>query len=96
EEVILDVGDEDGDLVDGVIAEESELTVDAIQDDDGHAAFNNSVARSVRDCAIQDMENMGVYLDEEEVQMASHIFPKVSGLARRVHDSPTLKEAFDN
>ncbi|EKM73491.1 hypothetical protein AGABI1DRAFT_18278, partial [Agaricus bisporus var. burnettii JB137-S8] len=77
EEVILDVGDEDGDLVDGVIAEESELTVDAIQDDDGHAAFNNSVARSVCDCAIQDMENMSVYLDEEEVQMASHIFPKV-------------------
>jgi hypothetical protein len=78
EEVILDVGDDDENLVDRVIAEESEFTIDAIQDDDGHAAFNNSVVRSVRDCAIQDMESIGIELSEEEVQMASHIFPKVS------------------
>ncbi|KAG8933501.1 hypothetical protein FRC01_008781 [Tulasnella sp. 417] len=33
---------------------------------------------------------------EEERAMAGRIFPKVTGLARRVHDTSTLKEKFDN
>jgi hypothetical protein len=67
-------------LVDRAVAEESEITADAVQDDDGHASFNNSVVKSVRDCSIRDMENAGIYLSEEEIQMASHIFPKVFSL----------------
>ncbi|TEB34863.1 hypothetical protein FA13DRAFT_1581416, partial [Coprinellus micaceus] len=58
--------------------------------------YNKAVVYSMRDEAILAMEDKGIILSTRDVNKALAIMPKVSGLARRVHDSAVLKERFDN
>ncbi|TFY79018.1 hypothetical protein EWM64_g4990 [Hericium alpestre] len=63
---------------------------------DGKLAHDETVTRTVRGKAIQMMkEEYDIMIGNQEEKMALGLFPKVAGLARRVHDSPTLKEKFD-
>ncbi|KAJ7907708.1 hypothetical protein B0H13DRAFT_2332099 [Mycena leptocephala] len=76
-----------------VVAEE-ELALD---EDDGLSpeerelaqtlAHDEAVIRSVRDRAIADMAKRKVKITDAENKTALGLFPKVAGLARRVHDS---------
>ncbi|KAF8881192.1 hypothetical protein BD779DRAFT_1445737, partial [Infundibulicybe gibba] len=97
EEVILDAGDSNELNEDDVaIEEEAAASLEADEEDDeGQTIHNEHVAKTLRDKAIQFMEKKGIYIDAEEQRSAFQIFPRISGLARRVHDSSTLKEKFD-
>lgn len=79
EEIMIEVGDEDdGDEDEVAVMEESEISADAVEDDDGYAAHNNAAVKSIRQRAIESMEEHDVFLDPEEEKMAGGIFPKVS------------------
>ncbi|KAF8958350.1 hypothetical protein BDZ97DRAFT_1668665 [Flammula alnicola] len=98
EEVVLDPGDDTSDDSDDDVAanEEADASIEEVEDDEGQAVHNDRVAKTIREKAIEYMEtDKGIVLDPREVKMALQIFPRVSGLARRVHDSSTLKEKFD-
>ncbi|KAJ7488368.1 hypothetical protein FB451DRAFT_1337405 [Mycena latifolia] len=57
---------------------------------DGH------VARTVRDKAIAYMALEGVVIDPEDNCSALGLFPKVAGLAKKVHDSGTVADVFNS
>ncbi|TFK18126.1 hypothetical protein FA15DRAFT_603896, partial [Coprinopsis marcescibilis] len=99
EETILEAGDDDdadGGADQPAILEESELTAEATQDNDGHAAHNTMAVKSIRKRAIDYMRTKHkVTFTAAEEKLAGGLFPKVAGLAHRVHDSSTLKEEFD-
>lgn len=56
---------------------------------------NEKVAKTLREKAIQQMAANGIIIDSGEEKVALQIFPKVAGLARRVHDNAVLKEKFE-
>ncbi|KAF6753990.1 hypothetical protein DFP72DRAFT_813346 [Ephemerocybe angulata] len=98
DEVLVDIDDEDEEDESGDEAalEEMELDDADLADDEGHRAYTKAAVYSVREQAIVLMEEKGVYLSKRELTEACAVMPKVSGLARRVHNSGTLKETFDN
>ncbi|KAF5345112.1 hypothetical protein D9756_011467 [Leucocoprinus leucothites] len=67
--------------LDDVVAEEMDEDDDVLVDDDGHGAFNHATAHSLHDQAILLMQNEGV---------------TVARLARRINDSPKLREQFED
>ncbi|KAI0045690.1 hypothetical protein FA95DRAFT_1543462 [Auriscalpium vulgare] len=75
------------------LAEATEETVSL--EDDGQHAHDENVVKTLRDVAIAQMRAIDVTFSSEDEKCALSIFPKVAGLARRVHDSPTLGEEFD-
>ncbi|TEB22898.1 hypothetical protein FA13DRAFT_1640620, partial [Coprinellus micaceus] len=81
---------------DEVARDEVEVDDAELADDDGSVAYNKAVVYSMRDEAILAMEDKGIILSTRDVNEALAIMPKVSGLARRVHNSAVLKERFDN
>ncbi|KJA15693.1 hypothetical protein HYPSUDRAFT_148731 [Hypholoma sublateritium FD-334 SS-4] len=98
EEIVLESGDEysdSGDEDNFAVNEEADATIEEVEEDEGQTAHNDQVAKSVQERAVQYMQSHHVYLDADEVEEALQIFPRVAGLARRVHDSSTLKEKFD-
>ncbi|KDR68282.1 hypothetical protein GALMADRAFT_42456, partial [Galerina marginata CBS 339.88] len=100
EEVIVQDGDSsesDPDEEDIAIREEAEVSAEAAEDgDEGQAVHNERVVKTLREKAIVIMEGKGIRMDPREVKIALQIFPRVSGLARRVHDSSPIKERFDS
>ncbi|KAJ7170281.1 hypothetical protein C8R43DRAFT_1085403 [Mycena crocata] len=62
--------------------------------DNGEQAHDDAAVRSIRGRAIAQMRDRGVEISDAENKMVLGIFPKVSGLARRVNDSATLGTAF--
>ncbi|KAH6890700.1 hypothetical protein BKA70DRAFT_1035996, partial [Coprinopsis sp. MPI-PUGE-AT-0042] len=85
--------------VDEAVQEEIEADDDALVEDDGHAAHNQAVVSSIREKAIAFMrtrEEGPVTIPRAQQLAAEQIMPRVSGLARRVHDTSTLKEQFDD
>ncbi|KAF9521710.1 hypothetical protein CPB83DRAFT_739862, partial [Crepidotus variabilis] len=74
--------------------EEAELEEQVQQNDDGQIANDESTVKSIRGDAIQEMHERGVYMTTEENKTVLNIFPKVSGLAHRVHDITTLNKHF--
>ncbi|KAL1713074.1 hypothetical protein EV715DRAFT_212388, partial [Schizophyllum commune] len=59
-------------------------------------AHDQEHTTTVKKQAIYEMAARGVHIGAEQEKQALTIMPKVSGLARRVHDAPsTLKNAFD-
>ncbi|EIN05207.1 hypothetical protein PUNSTDRAFT_74871 [Punctularia strigosozonata HHB-11173 SS5] len=64
--------------------------------DPSKAAHDAQVVRSVHEQAIRDCSILyGIDLTPETRKEALGVFPKVAGLARRVHDSATLFEKFN-
>lgn len=79
EEIMIEVGDEnDGNENEVAVMEESEISADVVEDDDGYAVHNNAAVKSIQQHAIENMEECDVFLDPEEEKMAGGIFPKVS------------------
>ena len=44
--------------------------------------------------AVKEAQKLGIQVSSEEASIALGLFPKVAGLARRLHDSSTLQEKF--
>ncbi|KAF8960348.1 hypothetical protein BDZ97DRAFT_1905934 [Flammula alnicola] len=63
--------------------------------DEGKAAHDEAAVNSVKGQAIAAARAMGLSLNPSQEKIALELFPKVAGLARRVHDSPTLQEKFE-
>ncbi|KAK7442969.1 hypothetical protein VKT23_015913 [Stygiomarasmius scandens] len=60
-----------------------------------HKAHDTAVSKSIRDIAIQEMRLKGVIISDHENKDALKVFPKVAGLAKKVHDSGTVGTAFE-
>ncbi|KAH8108920.1 hypothetical protein DFH11DRAFT_1818298 [Phellopilus nigrolimitatus] len=78
---------EHGDLLS---TEEEELA------EDGQDSHDSYVVGNIRDRAMASMRERGVFVTSDEEKTAQAVLPKISGLAKKVHDSGTLKERFDN
>ncbi|KAJ7723017.1 hypothetical protein DFH07DRAFT_932289 [Mycena maculata] len=63
---------------------------------EGKAAYDEATLMSVHKQAIHTAETeFYLHMTVAEETRALTLFPKVAGLARRVHDSPTLQEKFE-
>ncbi|KAF8833539.1 hypothetical protein BDN67DRAFT_916742 [Paxillus ammoniavirescens] len=80
---------EDAELAELVLEDE-----DGAEDTNGQAAHDVQVTKSLRNTAIREMAQQGIVIDEAENKAALGIFPKVAGLAKKVHDSTTIGEQF--
>lgn len=63
--------------------------------DDGQVAHDEQVVKTIKGKAIASMALKGITMDSEEERSALQLFPRVAGLAHRVHDSGELKQKFD-
>ncbi|KAJ7829499.1 hypothetical protein B0H14DRAFT_2366569 [Mycena olivaceomarginata] len=74
----------------------AEVTVDeeGIMDE-GKAAHDEATIRSVRGQAIAEGLRRGLQMTAQDEDAALTLFPKVAGLARRIHDSGTLQDKFE-
>ncbi|KAJ6619855.1 hypothetical protein B0H10DRAFT_1792778 [Mycena sp. CBHHK59/15] len=63
--------------------------------DEGKAAHDEATIRSVRGQAIAEGIRRGLLMKAEDKNAALTLFPKVAGLARRIHDSGTLQDKFE-
>ncbi|PPQ84268.1 hypothetical protein CVT24_012844, partial [Panaeolus cyanescens] len=90
-----DQGDESLDEENEAVIEAADEDLEANEGDEGQGAYNEKVARTISERAIRIIKDKGIVLDAEELKISQQIFPRVAGLARKVHDSPTLKEKFD-
>ncbi|KAF8988141.1 hypothetical protein BDQ17DRAFT_1402226 [Cyathus striatus] len=94
-EIIVDSGDELPMDSEQAVSEEAEVNLNSFSEDDGKELHDNIAVKTFRGKAIQLMKDDGISIDASEHRMAMQIFPRVAGLARKVHDSTTLKEKFD-
>ncbi|KAF5315255.1 hypothetical protein D9619_006958 [Psilocybe cf. subviscida] len=94
DEVVLD----DGDVIDlhedEAVLEEAEVDAEDDEEDEGQVVHNEKVAKTLKEKAIRLMAQKDIVIDPKEETIAQQIFPRVAGLARRVHDSPTTNEKF--
>ncbi|KAJ7909565.1 hypothetical protein B0H13DRAFT_2330270 [Mycena leptocephala] len=96
EELVLDedngLSPEERELAQTLIDIENEAPMDT-----GEQAHDDAVIKSTRDRAISDMRLRGVMITDEQNKTVLGMYPKVAGLARRVHDSAsTLGVKFQN
>ncbi|KAF8995763.1 hypothetical protein BDQ17DRAFT_1250400, partial [Cyathus striatus] len=80
---------------DEAISEEADATSDATSNDDGREMHDNAVIKTFEGKAILIMEQEDIIIEESECRIALGIFPRISGLACRIHDITTLKEKFN-
>ena len=110
EEIVLEQGDDLEDEEEIAVIEEADVEQDEAENDEGQTVYNEKVAKTLREKAIQQMAANGIIIDSGEEKVALQIFPKVSfiftsyavfnfiqvaGLARCVHDNAVLKEKFE-
>ncbi|KAJ6619310.1 hypothetical protein B0H10DRAFT_1793912 [Mycena sp. CBHHK59/15] len=78
------------------VVEEVEVDEEGVMDE-GKAAHDEATIRSIKGQAIAEASTKyGLQMTPHEERSALTIFPKVAGLARRVHDSGTLPGIFEN
>jgi len=65
------------------------------QTDDTRATEINEKVSAFRTQAVEEARKLGIQLSSEEASVALGLFPKVAGLARRLHDSSTLQSKFE-
>ncbi|KAJ2928986.1 hypothetical protein H1R20_g8111, partial [Candolleomyces eurysporus] len=91
-------GESESDVEEAIIEESQEIAA-ALEEEGGDEAVgvhDAAVTGSMRQQAIQIMKvEHDVVIDPETEKAALSIIPRVSGFARRINDSPTLKESFD-
>ncbi|KAH8113039.1 hypothetical protein DFH11DRAFT_1689602 [Phellopilus nigrolimitatus] len=92
-EFVIDHGDH-------LTAEEEELAEvicdDEVGEDNGQDTHDTYIVSNIRDRAMANMAKRGVTVSSYEEKTAQAVLPKIAGLAKKVHDSGTLKEKFDN
>jgi hypothetical protein len=93
EDVVVQEGDD-------LMPEEEEIAA-AIEDenaevplDNGQQVHDEKVVQTLKLQAIADMARRNIKIAPEENAVVTGIFPKVAGLARRLHDNSTLGEKF--
>jgi hypothetical protein len=59
------------------VLEEAELDAQVEQDDDGQIIHDEPIVKTLRDEAIELMEEIGVEMTAEEEEVALNVFPKV-------------------
>ncbi|KAF8834643.1 hypothetical protein BDN67DRAFT_914558, partial [Paxillus ammoniavirescens] len=80
--------------------EDAELSVLVLEDEQGledatgQADHDEQVTKQLRDLAVQEMEARGIVISNTQKKETLGIFPKVAGLAKKVHDSTTVGEQF--
>ncbi|KAF7364358.1 Dimer-Tnp-hAT domain-containing protein [Mycena sanguinolenta] len=100
EEVTLDgapVGNqEDADLVQLLDEDAAEREAIRNQDPSGAARneHDNAVVSKIRVAAINEMAGKGVTIDQSQSKTALQVIPRICGLARKVHDSSPVGNAF--
>ncbi|KAF5354023.1 hypothetical protein D9756_006943 [Leucocoprinus leucothites] len=84
-------------VADQVVEDEDDEDDGVLEEDDGHAIFNQEAVLALHQPAIMQMQarEEPVTATPAQLRTAESIMPRVSGLARRIHDSPTLREQFD-
>ncbi|KAK7041092.1 hypothetical protein R3P38DRAFT_2512431 [Favolaschia claudopus] len=93
EEVVLWEDDPSADAEDlAMAAEIHEPTDDAAPT--GQDIHDANVTNTIRSVAIQNMRALGVVISAAEEKDALKIFPKVAGLAKKVHDSRPIHTEF--
>ncbi|KAF8985716.1 hypothetical protein BDQ17DRAFT_1260053 [Cyathus striatus] len=80
---------------DKAISEEADASSDATSNDDRREMHNNAVIKTFEGKTILIMEQEDIIIEESECRIALGIFPRISGLACRVHNITTLKEKFN-
>jgi len=79
-ELVVDPGDEPDDDEEDFAATEQVLVEEDTQEDDGQVAHDDAVVKSLRDIAVDEMEDQGVVMSETEKRMALKLFPAVQSL----------------
>ena len=64
------------------------------QADDAKVAEINEKVSAFRTQAVEEARKLGIQVSSDEASVALGLFPKVAGLARRLHDSSTLQSKF--
>ncbi|KAL6299790.1 hypothetical protein BKA93DRAFT_741807 [Sparassis latifolia] len=94
QEVVLDYGDPLHIIDETVDGTHEDDDISAL--DDGKAAHDEAAVSSVHAQAIRiAREDYHITMTAQEESDARSLFTKVAGLARRLHDSPTLQEKFE-
>lgn len=65
------------------------------QTDDARIIEVNEKVSSFRTQAVEDARKLEIQISSEEASVALGLFPKVAGLARRIHNSSTLQSKFE-
>ncbi|KAG2053089.1 hypothetical protein BDR06DRAFT_838249, partial [Suillus hirtellus] len=63
--------------------------------DEAKEAHDHEVVKSVHDQAIKTARKVNIIMPKSQKLKALRLFPKVAGLACKVHDSTTLQEEFE-
>ncbi|GBE89936.1 Putative AC transposase OS=Zea mays PE=2 SV=2 [Sparassis crispa] len=94
QEVVLDYGDPLHIIDETVDGTHEDDDISAL--DDGKAAHDEAAVSSVHAQAIRiAREDYHITMTAQEESDAQSLFTKVAGLARHLHDSPTLQEKFE-
>ncbi|KAK7461760.1 hypothetical protein VKT23_008190 [Stygiomarasmius scandens] len=86
-----DVDDEDLELAEALGADGENVN----DIDPAHEAHDKAVTKAIRDVAVRDMKLKGIIIGTKEANDALKLFPKVAGLAKKIHDSGPVKAAFE-
>ncbi|KAF5345972.1 hypothetical protein D9756_010932 [Leucocoprinus leucothites] len=84
-------------VADQVVEDEDDEDDGVLEEDDGHAIFNQEAVLALRQPAIMQMQarEEPVTATPAQLHTAEGIMPQVSSLACCIHDLPTLHEQFD-
>ncbi|KAI0028505.1 hypothetical protein K488DRAFT_58439 [Vararia minispora EC-137] len=89
-----DANPDDLEVADVILLEENEC-LDATMEDSGQVVHDDAAVSGVCARAIDEMREEGVTMTPVQRQEGYSLLTKVSGLARKVHDSATLREALE-
>ncbi|KZV59007.1 hypothetical protein PENSPDRAFT_547413, partial [Peniophora sp. CONT] len=73
---------------------------DELQDVDGdtsngQVSHDDGAVKTERNVAIEEMRRRGVTIDDDIQKLAESLLPKAAGLAKKIHDSATVRDRFD-
>ncbi|TFY82246.1 hypothetical protein EWM64_g1767 [Hericium alpestre] len=95
----IDIPIEDVDLdntaTSTLLADEGNGEEDGDDVDSAKIAHDEAAVKTISGQAVQLAAEDGITMTNDERSDALGLFPKVAGLARKVHDSPTLQERFE-
>ena len=77
-----------------MLGELADLAGTGDQTDDARATEVNEKVSAFRTQAVEDARKLGIQVSSEDASIALGLFPKVAGLAHRLHNSSTLQAKF--
>ncbi|KAF5347263.1 hypothetical protein D9756_009877 [Leucocoprinus leucothites] len=94
---LVSVDDHSTFIADQVVEDKDDEDDGVLEEDDGHAIFNQEAVLALCQPAIMQMQarEEPVTATPAQLHTAEGIMPWIPGLTHRIHDSPTLHEQFD-